>query len=124
MLEQLEAFFNRFVTDIPAFDGALLARLYHTPYVAFSKEADAWVCSSKAETVDYFQSLLDRHKSDGVVSSKWEDLEWSAIGDRCYLATVTWTMSGAEGQTISRWRESYNLIKTEDSFEIFTSIDH
>lgn len=124
MLEKLETFFNRFVSDIPAFDGELLAKLYHTPYVAFSKDADAWVCSSKAETVDYFQSLLDRHKAEGVASSKWEQLEWSAIGEHCFLATVTWTMMDADGNTVSHWRESYNLIETEDSFEIFTSIDH
>lgn len=124
MLEQLEAFFDRFVADIPSFDGQQLAKLYHSPYVAFSKEADAWVCNNPAETADYFQSLLDRHKSDGVVSSKWENLEFSAIGERCYLASVTWTMLDTKGETVSHWRESYNLIQVGESFEIFTSIDH
>ena len=124
MQDALNAFFSSFAEDVPNFDAGLIAKRYHSPYVVMSASGDAWVCNEVAETIEYFQSLLDKHKSEGVVSCSFEALEWTAIGDHCVLASVAWTMSGSDGQAISNWRESYNMLSTEDGFKIFTSIDH
>ncbi len=124
MFENIKDFFDGFVDDFALFDASLIASRYIAPYAAVSTDGDIWECSSRSDILEYFQSLLDRHESDGVLTCKYEDLECFPIGNSCFLASVTWTMMGAEKQLISTWRESYNLIKTSTGLKIFTSIDH
>ena len=124
MVDSVKDFFDRFVDEFPSFDGNVIASRYLTPYVAVSSDGDVWQCSDPTDTVTYFQSLLDRHASQGVLSCKYSDFECTPIGNSCFFVTVTWAMLGAEDSVISTWRESYNLVKTDSGLKIFTSIDH
>lgn len=121
---EIKKFFDRFVADFPSFDGKIISQRYLAPYTAVNREGDLWVCRDGQDLIEYFQTLLDKHASEGVVACKYEDLETAEIGSRCHHAAVTWTMMGAEGETISNWRESYNLIEVDAELRIFTSIDH
>ena len=124
MVDNIKDFFDRFVDDFSSFDGELIASRYLSPYVVVSSSGDVWQCSERPEIIEYFQSLLDKHKSQGVVCCKYDDLEFTAIGERCIFATVTWTMMTAENKVVSNWRESYNLLKSDSGLKIFTSMDH
>lgn len=124
MSNEIKNFFDQFVEDFPTFDGGIISNRYMTPYTAVSRDGDLWLCASREDLVDYFQSLLDRHSSQGVAKCKYEELETTTLGDKCHKATVTWTMMTASDETVSNWRESYNLIETTDGLKIFTSIDH
>lgn len=124
MHTDIKAFYDRFVEDFSTFDGNIIADRYLAPYTAVTRDGAAWLCSDAAELVDYFQSLLNKHSQDGVTHCKYEDLEYASIGNRCYMATVTWTMMDKNGGEISNWRESYNLLETPNGLKIFTSIDH
>jgi len=124
MLDNIKDFFDRFVDDFPTFDGDIIASRYFAPYIAVSSDGDVWQCNEPTDVVVYFQGLLDRHKSQGVLYCKYKDLEYAPVGKNCYFATVTWSMVGAEDRVISTWRESYNLISTDSGIKILTSIDH
>ena len=124
MLDDIKKFFDCFVEDFSSFDGKLIASRYLAPYTAVSRDGDLWLCATQEESEIYFQILLDRHSSSGVVRCKYEDLDCSSLGSNCFLATVTWTMMSEEGETVSSWRESYNLIKTDSGLKIYTSVDH
>ncbi len=124
MIDNIKTFFDRFVDDFSLFDGELIASRYLSPYVAVSSSGDIWQCSERSEIIEYFQSLLDKHQSQGVVCCKYEDLEFTPIGENCFFATVTWTMMAEESKVVSTWRESYNLVKSDSGLKIFTSIDH
>jgi len=124
MIDNINVFFDQFVEDFPAFDGKVLATRYLAPYTAVSSDGDLWLCREYSDIVIYLQSLLDRHTSQGVVACRYEDLEYTEIGKSSFLVSVTWTMSGEENKLISKWRESYNLVKTDAGLKIFTSIDN
>ena len=124
MSDDIKVFFDRFVEDFPSFSGKVIASRYIAPYTVMSSDGDIWQCNEPSDVEEYFQSLLDKHSSEGVLTCKYDDLEYSAIGNRCFLATVSWTMMGAEEKVISNWRESYNLLRTDFGLKIFTSIDH
>ncbi len=124
MAESIAEFFERFAQDVPTFDGRLIASRYLAPYIAVSSDGDLWECREESDVVDYFQNLLDKHQEQGVAHCEYEDLISSPIGKKGYFATVTWTMSDKEGNTITHWRESYNLIKTNEGLKILTSMDH
>lgn len=124
MLEEIKKFFDRFQEDVSSFDGKLIATRYMEPYTAVSRDGDLWLCSTKSESEEYFQTLLDRHQSNGVAKCKYEHLDYASLGSNCFLATVTWTMMTEKGETVSHWRESYNMIRTDKGLKIYTSIDH
>lgn len=124
MLDDIKKFFDRFVEDFSSFDGKLIASRYLAPYTAVSRDGDLWLCATQEESEEYFQSLLDRHSSSGVVRCTYENLDCSSIGSNCFLATVTWTMLAEDDVVVSNWRESYNLIRTSEGLKIYTSIDH
>jgi len=46
------------------------------------------------------------------------------VGSQRSLGTVTWEMLDQDGKVLSRWRESYNLMRTEDALRFFASTDH
>jgi len=124
MVEEINAFFDRFADDVSTFNGVAVASRYHAPYIAVTTDSDAWLCNTPTEVVDYLQSLLDIHSSQGVASCKYDDLEYSSVGKSSFFASVTWTMVDKEDKVVSTWRESYNLITTESGLKIITSIDH
>jgi len=124
MFDDIKAFYDQFVEDFSLFDATIIANKYQAPYTSVSADGDIWESKEADEIVTYFQILLDKHASENVVSCKYENLECVAIGKRCFLATVTWSMMTAEGKVISNWRESYNLVQTDKGLKIFTSIDH
>jgi len=124
MADNIKEFFDRFVVDFSSFDGELIASRYIAPYTAMSPVGDAWQCSSRPELIEYFQSLLDKHSGEGVVRCEYTDLESYVVGNRCFFASVTWSMLDANDKAVSNWRESYNLVKTDEGLKIFTSIDH
>jgi len=124
MFTDIKAFYDQFVEDFSLFDAKVIASKYQAPYTAVSAEGDIWESKEADEILTYFQILLDKHASEGVVACKYENLECVAIGKSCFLATVTWTMMKAGGEVTSNWRESYNLVRTNDGLKIFTSIDH
>ena len=124
MAENVKEFFDRFVEDFPSFDGSVIATRYTAPYTAVTSDGELWQCSDPVEVEAYFQGLLDRHLSQGVLSLKYSDYECQKVGKSNYFATVTWSMLGAENKVVSTWRESYNLVNTPTGLKIFTSIDH
>lgn len=124
MQDEITEFFENFAADVSTFDGKIIANRYIAPYTVVSRDGDLWLCESEADIIDYFQSLLDRHNSQGVKACKCADIQFASIGDGCFMASVTWTMVNKEDEAVSHWRESYNLIRKDGELKIFTSIDH
>jgi len=124
MADNVKDFFDRFVEDFPSFDGSIIANRYTAPYTAVTSDGELWQCSDPVLIEAYFQGLLDRHSSQGVLFCKYSEYECQKIGKSNFFASVTWSMIGAEDKLISTWRESYNLVNTESGLKIFTSIDH
>ena len=124
MFDDIKAFYDQFVNDFTLFDASIIASKYLSPYIAVSPDGDIWESNDPEEIVTYFQTLLNKHSSDGVQTCKYDDFECIAIGNSCFLATVTWSMMAENKDVISTWRESYNLVRTDSGLKIFTSIDH
>ena len=124
MADNVRDFFDRFVEDFPSFDGSIIANRYTAPYTAVTSDGEFWQSNDSVEIEAYFQGLLDRHLSQGVLFCKYNDFECQQVGKSNYFATVTWSMMGAEDKVITTWRESYNLVNTASGLKIFTSIDH
>jgi hypothetical protein len=122
--ERARRFFDEFVEAFAAFDGALVAQRYLSPYLAFSGPATVRVFASVEEIATYFQGILDGYRVRGCRACRYRDLEVLALGADCVLGTVTWELLAEDSTVIETWRESYNLCRVGDGYRVFTSTDH
>lgn len=124
LLTEIAAFFDDFVQAFPSFDGKKIAERYAAPYLALNGEGVLTLLPTQADIASYFQTVLDNYAAQGCRSCKYLELEVLAVGGQSAMGTVTWEMLGQNGKVLSSWRESYNFMRTENGWRIFSSTDH
>lgn len=120
----IERFFVEFDAAFPSFDGDVVAERYAEPYQACRADGSADTFDDRAATGRYFASILDRYHELGARACTHRDLESVDVGGRHVLATVTWDLLAASGESVTSWRESYLLVQEADRLLARTSIDH
>ncbi len=117
-------FFDRFVSAFRTFDGKAVSGLFCYPYLAVDQHGSRRVFDNARETARYFQQHLDHYRSIGTVYCSYQALEIVPAGELSALATVTWSLHGADGHELSRWRESYCVVRSAGGLLACASIDH
>lgn len=123
MLDKLNAFFNQFCEDFRYFNGEVIAARYHEPYLAVSDQGRCELFLTRTATANYFQTVLEGYKNQGIVSCGYTALDWLRTGASSVTATVTWQMFDATGKAVLTWRESYHLIEQDDLLLVYSSAD-
>jgi hypothetical protein len=123
---EVTAFFDAFVVAFSTFDGRQVARLYRAPYLAVQSDGSAVAFNTQAEVEAYFQMMVEDYSGKGCHSGRFSDLAVTPLGSRAVVASVTWHIGGANGETLATWRESYNLVRvgTEGLLYVVASVDH
>jgi hypothetical protein len=126
MALQAEAagFFDAFVGAFLSFDGNTIAQRYAAPYLALDPAGALKLLQTPAAIASYFQTVLDNYRAQGCRSCRYLQLEVAAVGSRSAMGSVTWELLDQDGKVLSRWRESYNFVRTENGLRIFSSTDH
>lgn len=118
------AFFDDFVAAFLQFDGPLIARRYHAPYLAMHTAGRYDLLATTDEIGAYFQRVVDQYRGDGCTACRHRGLQVVTLGAHAMLATVSWDLLDPAGAILSSWRESYNLVRTPQGLRIFASTDH
>ena len=121
---ELTDFFGEFVNAFSSFDGEVIAQRYTVPYLAVSADGSARVYTDRSDVAGYFQEVVDQYHAHGVRSCRYRDLQFTPIGSRFVLASVTWDLLLQDGTVQSTWRESYNIHRTPAGLRIQASTDH
>ena len=117
-------FFDDFVAAFGTFEGSIVARLFVHPYLAVDQHGNQKVFDGPEDTATYFQEYLDGYKFDGSKSCSYQSLEVEPIGTLGAIASVTWSLTSADGNEISSWRESYCVSRKNGKMLAYASIDH
>jgi hypothetical protein len=102
----------------------VIAQRYAVPYLAVSADGSARVYADRSDVASYFQEVVDQYHAHGVRSCRYRDLQFTPIGGRFVLASVTWDLLLRDGTVQSTWRESYNIQRTPAGLRIQASTDH
>ncbi|MCP5163265.1 MAG: DUF4440 domain-containing protein [Hahellaceae bacterium] len=124
LLQETRHFFDAFVSAFSRFDGAEIARRYRAPYLAMNAEGSLTCFTEPADIAGYFQQVVDDYYAQGVRACRYDDLNVVPLGQSGALGTVTWTLLRPDGETVSCWRESYQLHRSGGEMRIFASVDH
>lgn len=121
---ELHAFFDDFVVAFAGFDGALVAQRYAAPYMAIGADGTTRVFENSAQIAAYFQQVLDDYRRQGCHACHYQRLEFMSLGTSSCVASVSWELLNEQGQVLSGWRESYNLVRLAEGLRIRVSTDH
>lgn len=122
--DQIQRFFDEFVVAFAEFNGPLVAQRYAAPCVSLNAQGTVRSFHTAQEIADYFQSVLTTYHGQGCRSCRFSDLDVVPLGALSALATVSWELLCADGSVASGWRESYNLLHTDQGWKVFASTDH
>jgi len=92
--------------------------------MAIQADGSAQVYPSQEAISRYFQAVLDDYRARGCIGCRYADLDEQEMGPSSVLGTVTWELFGADGRVLSRWRESYVLVRDRGYLKVRASVDH
>lgn len=121
---QIRQFFDDFVVAFATFDGFFVAQRYAEPCISLDAQGALRSFHSGQEIAGYFQSVLTTYHGEGCRSCRYSDLEVVSMGALSVLATVSWELLRSDGSVVSGWRESYNLLHSDQGWRVFASTDH
>jgi hypothetical protein len=117
-------FVNAFVDAFGTFSGARVAALYPAPSVALRGDGSIAHVPTREEIARFFQAALDGYHRDGCRTARFKGLDVVPMGSRSALGRVTWELLGGDGRIVRQWRQSYNLVRIEQSWQVFASTAH
>lgn len=116
--------FDRFVEAFATCDIERIADLFVTPGVSVRANGETVALTSRNDVKRYYQAVIDDYRREGCRSCQWSHLEVTPIGGRCMMAAVTWKLIGQDGCILATWRQSYNLLNSDDGPKVFASATH
>jgi hypothetical protein len=87
-------------------------------------DASIHCLQSREELARFFQGVADTYKQQGAHSGPFRDLQVVPIGERSALATMDWEMQRGDGSLIRKWRQSYNVVRVDNGWQILVSTFH
>jgi hypothetical protein len=124
LADEVAGFFDDFVEAFRSFSGARIAERYLVPGVALRGDGSVQSLQSRPEVERFFQAAVDGYRRDGCRGIRYRDLEMVPMGARSVLGTVTWELLGEDGRVVRRWRQSYNLVRAGNAWQVLASTYH
>jgi len=121
---EIKELFNNYTKLFNTRDGAAIASYYHAPSITTRSDGSVHLFQSHLEVRDFFQAVAEKYYAEGQRGSLFIDLDVKLIGSKSVLATLEWQMLREDGSTIRKWRQSYNLIRPLDRWQIMASTAH
>jgi hypothetical protein len=123
-MQDMINFFKRYQFEFDQQNWLNFAALFYEP--AMSVRADGYVMliPTHAEGARLYESVASAWRAQGYARFETEDFEVLDLGKDSRLVSFDWLMMSDHGELIRRWRQSYQLIRTQGAWQVFTSTFH
>jgi ketosteroid isomerase-like protein len=122
--DQINKFFEDYTRTFDERDGAAISMFYHVPSLTMRADMSTHCFQSREEVATFFQAVSDSYAREGNQGGRFCNLVVQSIGARSALATLEWQLKRLDGTVVREWRQSYNLIRPDDRWQIFVSTIH
>ena len=124
MKEQAKQFFSQYGSTFDSWDMEKFSSFSNEPFISVRGDGKSIIMNTNNDAKVFFTSVLSKWKKDGYVKFSTKDYEVINLGVKSMLVTFTWQMMGKNNVVIKEWKQSYNLIKKEDTWKIIMSTFH
>jgi hypothetical protein len=105
-------------------DSATIAEMYHIPCLTVRGDGSTHEFSQLSQVQDFMGSVAKTYFDEGNRACSFDELAVIPIGGECALATLKWTLRTDGGTPIQEWRQTYNLIRTQQGWKFLLSTFH
>jgi hypothetical protein len=123
--DEVSTLLDDYVRHWYAGDWDAVAALYTVPSVTMRGDGSLHCFQSKKEVQAFFHSVGAGYDTEGDLGpGRYHSLTTQPIGARSLLATLTWQMVRKDGSVVREWRQSYNLVRTDERWQILAATLH
>jgi hypothetical protein len=124
LTNEIRAFLEEYNKAFASIEGKRIAALYHMPTITMRGDGSIHCLQSRDELARFFQGVADTYYKDGYRGGRFKNLEVVPIGGRSALASLDWEMQRGDGSVIREWRQSYNVVRIGNVWQILVSTFH
>lgn len=124
LTDEIRSFFEDYTKTFATFDGNRIAAFYWVPAITMRGDASIHCLESREEVARFFQGVADTYHKEGAQSGPLKNLQIVPIGERSALATMDWELRRGDGSLIREWRQSYNVVRGGNGWQILVSTFH
>jgi hypothetical protein len=121
--DEVRGFLESYNKAFASIDGTRIAALYHSPCVTLRGDGSIH-CLTSHDVGPFFQGVAETYYREGYRNGRFKILQVVPIGGRSALVTVDWELLRENGSLIRGWRQSYNLVRVQATWQILVSTFH
>ena len=123
-MQQIIDFFKRYQCEFDQQNWASFAALFHEPAMSVRADGSVMVIPTHADGARLYATVSTAWRTEGYARFETENFEVLELGESSRLVSFDWLMLSDDGDLIRRWRQSYQLIRSQESWQVFTSTFH
>jgi len=123
-MQEMIDFFKRYQCEFDQQNWASFAALFHEPAMSVRADGSVMLIATHTDGARLYASVSSAWRAEGYARFEAENFEVLSLGQDSRLVSFDWLMLSVEGDLIRRWRQSYQLIRTHDVWQVFTSTFH
>ena len=124
LTNEVRQFLTAYNEAFETFDAPRITPFYHVPCITIRGDGSIHSFQARADIETFFRGVAETYSSAGYRSGTFHDLEVVPIGGRSALATLTWEQLREDKSTLRKWRQSYNLVRIGNGWQILASTFH
>lgn len=117
-------FFKRYQSEFDQQNWRAFAAFFHEPAMSVRADGSVMLIPSHAEGARFYESVAAAWRAQGYTRFEMQNFEVTELGQDSRLVSFDWLMLSDQGDLIRRWRQSYQLIRRLESWQVFTSTFH
>ena len=123
-MQEMIDFFKRYQFEFDQQNWASFAALFHEPAMSVRADGSVMLIPTHADVERLYESVANAWRAQGYARFEMENFEVLALGQDCRLVSFDWLMLSEGSELIRRWRQSYQVIRTKNNWQVFTSTFH
>jgi hypothetical protein len=121
---ELRDFFQEYARSFDAKAWLTFVSHYHEPALSVRGDGAHMLLPDRQCARDFFESVASAWRDEGYAHFTTRDLQVHRLGARCAMVTFVWEMRRQDGSEIRQWRQSYEVLRRGDRWQVIVSTFH
>jgi hypothetical protein len=123
-MQEMINFFKHYQCQFDQQNWVNFAGLFHEPAMSVRADGSVMLIPTHADGERLYESVANSWRAEGYARFEMENFEVLSLGQDSRLVSFDWLMLSEHGELIRRWRQSYQLIRLQEAWQVFTSTFH
>ena len=124
LIQEAKTFFKEYNSLFDTGDMNEFSKRFTEPFLSVRPDGAIQSMLTNESASKFFVGVFSLWRKEGYKSFTTRDYTVTPIGNSAMLVTLTREMLGKDNQVIKEWRQSYNLVKKNNIWQVYVSTFH